>query len=69
MPSYVTDCTYFIIDSRCFGRADSGDVCEGYIVVILLDCGRPAILRKVSENVYQLIAFAWVYGVMDGEMI
>lgn len=47
---------------------------QGDKLCILFGCREPAVLRKrrvdrTGRELYELIAFAWTHGVMDGEFV
>lgn len=64
---------FIATDTRHMAKSLSG-VREGDVLCILFECRKPAVLRPcvvsdLGKEIYELIAFAWAHGLMDGEFV
>ena len=65
---HVAETAMFATENGYIGSSASSSIAEGDIVYVLLGSKLPAVLRPQGDK-YQLISFAYVHGIMNGEFV
>ncbi|MCJ1460671.1 hypothetical protein MMC28_011053 [Mycoblastus sanguinarius] len=64
----LPDHAFFLSDEGHLGRAPC-PVQEGDMLCVIFGCSLPAILRLMSDDIYQVVTFLYVSGIMKGEVV